>query len=172
MRLTTPKVAKAAGVSVGCFYSYFKDKDDLFTAVLDRYSSQFDQMREDAFLKFKSRTVSFPDQLHSFLLALVRAHEESKALNAQMKLLYHTDSRIAARMDRTEARIQAAVLSIFQDHQSEFGLRDPEAASIIIVDFIDSLVDRMVFGTSTVDRNRLLSAGIEYLCSFLGLRLF
>ena len=40
-KTTSIEISKTAGVSIGCFYSYFKDKDAVFFEILDLYNKDF-----------------------------------------------------------------------------------------------------------------------------------
>ena len=77
-KTTTPEVAKRAAVSVGCLYSYFKDKNDLFTAVLDIYDSRFEEMRAEALIAFSQPSGSYRDALRKLLQKLIAIHRESR----------------------------------------------------------------------------------------------
>ena len=48
-------------------------------------------------------------------------------------------------------------------YQSELPYEDLEAVSVVIVDFITALVDRIIFKEARLEKERLLNAGIEAL---------
>jgi len=168
--LTTPKLAKAAGVSVGCLYGYFKDKDDLFQAVLDRYSQQFDALREDAFRKLQSGGEPIQDQLSGFLTDLIAVHQASRELNAEMKQLSFRDQSIKSRLERTEVKVHAAIKGWLQSRRKAITIGDLEAGAVILMDMVNCLVDRVVFGHMPVSRRRLMEEGVNALVSVVGLR--
>ena len=48
-------------------------------------------------------------------------------------------------------------------YQSELPYEDLEAVSVVIVDFITALVDRIIFKEARLEKERLLNVGIEAL---------
>lgn len=169
-KLTTPKLAKATGVSVGCLYGYFKNKDDLFQAVLNRYSQQFDAMREDAFRKLQIGGKPIQDQLSGFLKDLTKIHEASKELNAEMKQLSFRDQSMKARLNGIEVKVQEAIKEWLLSRQNEISIGDLKAVAVILMDMVNSLVDRVVFGHMPISRHRLIEEGVNALVSVVGLR--
>lgn len=166
-KTTTPEVAKSAGVSIGSLYSYFEDKNDLFMAVLERYEGRFDALRSEALQRLGAKDIPLRDSLRSLILDLVAIHEESKALNDEMKMLYRNDPAIAAHMDAREEKISAAILESFRANADRMRLKDPEAAALVVGDIIDATVDRVVFGRTSVKAARVVDAAVEALSSFL-----
>jgi AcrR family transcriptional regulator len=169
-KTTTPEVAKKGGVSIGCLYSYFADKNDLFMAVLDRYDGQFDALRLEALRSLDDRDIPLKDSFRRLLGELVAIHKASKALNAEMKLLYHSDAAIAARMDARDAKIRAAILSSIKANKKRLRVKDLEAAAEIAADITGAIVDRIVFGKAALDGDRILNAGVEALCVYLEIK--
>jgi AcrR family transcriptional regulator len=167
-KLTTPKIANESGVSIGCFYSYFKDKEDLFLAVLDRYSSQFDKLSSNIFDSLNSGEQLHRSQLKNLILDLIKVHENSKMFQAEINLLYHTVPAIRKRIDQADKKIKSATLVYIHTYQTELCLNDPEASATVITDIITAVVDRIVFGDLKINRKRVIDAGIDALKGLLG----
>lgn len=76
------EIAKSAGVSVGCFYSYFKDKDAVFFQILDIYNNSF----LETLINHLSYTSNISDiykqdkkkWLFLIINNFIKAHESSK----------------------------------------------------------------------------------------------
>jgi AcrR family transcriptional regulator len=168
-KTTTPEVAKEAGVSIGCFYSYFKDKTDLFMAVLDRYMSVFDAKREKAIHALSGPDLPMRDAFRALVISLIEIHEASKPLNDELKILYRSEPAIAARIDAHDEEIHAAILRSFETNKGRLATSDPEAAAFIVDDLVDVVVDRIVFGKQKIDRERILDACIDALGAYLGI---
>lgn len=166
-KTTTPEVAKNAGVSIGTLYSYFQDKNDLFMAVLDRYEGRFDALRSEALRKLEDKGIPLRDSMRALILALVAIHEESKALNDEMKVLYRTDPSVAAHMDAQDEKIRAAILGSFRANEERMSFGDPEAAAIFIADLIGATVDRVVFGKTRVEPSRIVDVAVKALSAFV-----
>jgi hypothetical protein len=139
-------------------------------AVLDRYDGQFDALRLEALRSLDDRDIPLKDSFRRLLGELVAIHKASKALNAEMKLLYHSDAAIAARMDARDAKIRAAILSSIKANKKRLRVKDLEAAAEIAADITGAIVDRIVFGKAALDGDRILNAGVEALCVYLEIK--
>jgi AcrR family transcriptional regulator len=168
-KLTTPRLARAAGISIGCLYGYFRDKDDLFHAVLDRYSQQFDAMREDILRKFESGDEPLRKQLYDFLVSLVAVHEASAKLNMEITQLSFRDQSMKSRLDATEIKVRAAIEKWLAGYRGEMSIADIETKAVIMMDLMSAIVHRVAFGQSPVPRDRLLKEGVNALVSIMGL---
>lgn len=166
-KTTTIEIAKKAGVSIGCLYSYFSDKNDLFTVILDRYDAEFDAARERALQPVDGETRTHAEVIRAVMTALLEEHEGSRELNREIKVLSFSDPAIATRMERQSAKIQDAVRSYLHAHQDELRPVDVEAATVVVWKTISALVDGMVFEPLTVDRERILNAAVDALCAYL-----
>ena len=68
---STNRIAAAAGISPGSLYQYFKDKDDIAAAVIDRYS---DQLSERVAARVSERlSQPAPDYVRESIAALLDA---------------------------------------------------------------------------------------------------
>lgn len=69
------KVCQMAGISNGALYKYFKNKEDLFHAVLD-YGVKL--VVNELYVKYTVNTSSLLDAIHGFLVALVEFTEKHR----------------------------------------------------------------------------------------------
>ncbi len=96
-KTTTIEIARRAGVSIGCLYSYFADKNDLFTVILDRYDAEFDALRVQSLEPVNGTPRSHADVVRAVMMALLEEHEASRELNREIMMLSFSDPAIAAR---------------------------------------------------------------------------
>lgn len=161
------EIAKFAGVSIGCFYSYFKDKDAVFLQILDMYNNNSFEILNiqsdisDIYKKDKKKWL--------FLIIdnLIKAHEYSKNLNRELIVMYNSNSEIASIIDKHNEKMRRVSMDHFKDYVSDIKVADKEAAGIIAFDLINAIVDEIVFGRNTIDSERLLKAGIDALYKYL-----
>jgi AcrR family transcriptional regulator len=166
-KTTTPEVAKKAAVSVGCLYSYFKDKNDLFTAVLDTYDRRFDEMRAEALIAFGRPGASYREALRDLLINLIAIHRESRALNIEMGILSYSDPAIRERKKEQERKILAGVRAALSADAGRLKVADIEAAAEVVDVFVDGIVHRIAFGDSALGDERLLEAALDAICAYL-----
>ena len=167
-RTSPVEVARAAQVAVGSFYAYFVDKEDLFSAVLDRYKKNFDGIGG---LKTFPREAT-GDELRAYfralVLALVSVHEGSKTFNPELKSLYFSHPGVTAHIDRQNAEIRAVARACLDQWGADGRFADLDAWALVVTDLIDRLVDRLVFGPWPIDRNRILETGTDALVRLVG----
>ena len=166
-KTTTPEVAKRAGLSVGCLYSYFRDKNDLFLAVVERYDARFDEMRLEALRDFSDPGIPLRESLRSLLVKLIRIHRESEALNVEMRILAYSDPALLAREEEQRAKVMAAIVAALKGNAARLKAVDFEAAAEIVDEFTSGIVHRIAFGKGSVADERVLEAALDALCAYL-----
>lgn len=168
---TTNEIAKEAGISIGSLYSYFKDKDTLFMEILEQYHNDFqivfenikDEVNNSLYRKDKKAW------LHILLDSLIQMHMSVKPLNRELKALYYIKSEVRAVMDRQDQKIKAEALTILTQNREDVRSDNLEITSLLIVDFISAIVDRIVFdeGLAQKDRGNIVSMGADALFKVL-----
>lgn len=167
-KTTTNEIAKTAGVSIGSLYSYFKDKDTILLEILGRYHKQFTGVHN----------VSLNEMINSFrkdrkawleglIQSLIEIHEGSKELNKELKVLYYSNPEVAKILDEQKEDTVSIIKEYFHLLKDEIKIQDLEAATLVTFDFITAIVDRIVFGNSDIERERILKVGIDALLNFL-----
>ena len=154
---TTNEIAKEAGISIGSLYSYFKDKDTIFQEILESYHqnflSVFEHIKSDI-----NRSLYERDKkawLRILLDSLIELHQSVKTLNRELKALYYIKSEVQAVVDMQTEKIRIATLEILSQRPDEIHSDNLEITAILIVDFISSVVDRIVFDDELSDERRL-----------------
>ena len=110
-RLTTVRVARRAGVSVGTLYQYFPNKQALLFAVLERHMGQVLEAVEKACLVNRS------EPLEVMMEELVNRFIDAKLTDrATSVALYNIASEVGGSMvvDRARVRAQAAILLMLE----------------------------------------------------------
>lgn len=168
-KTTTSEIAAEAGVSIGCLYSYFKDKHTIFLDILKNYQAQFDKLRDEFMNKmliFKSPEECF----RKFILILVDIHDKSVDFQREVKTLYFYDPEVAALSDDQREKIQGAALHFIKLNKEYIDIDDYEAAAIVASLIINSVVDDISLYKSSIDRNRILDETVKALCRYLKIK--
>lgn len=166
---TTNEIAKEAGVSIGTVYSYFADKETILLDLLDQYNGYFLDIfqtidtDENATL-FKE---SPQEWFHLLVKKLVELHEPQVDFYRELEVLYYSNDKVAALMDNQNERVRAKTQELMDRYQENFAIEDTEIASLLAVDFVTALVDRIVFKSSPAHKDRILNFGVEAICQAL-----
>lgn len=168
---TTNEIAKEAGISIGSLYSYYKDKDTIFLEILNQYHENFltvfEKIRNDV-----NQALYEQDKrawLHILLDELVELHLSVKTLNRELKGLYYIKDEVHEIMDKQFDKVKAETFKILSGHTGETDAGQLEIASLLVVDFISSIVDRIVFsdGMSEDYREAVTAAGVDAIYKML-----
>ncbi|MBO4927194.1 MAG: TetR/AcrR family transcriptional regulator [Clostridiales bacterium] len=99
--ITADEIAKAAGVSTGIVYHYFRDKKDILITALDMTA---EHLISDV-AKFYHEAESSQDEMDFDAFAektmdyILEYHRRNWEVHEEMEALYHTDAEIAAVSD-------------------------------------------------------------------------
>ena len=151
---TTNEIAKAAGISIGSLYSYFSDKDTILAELLEVLSTE---------MNVQLYSENLHEWLRRLVMKLIDLHLSVKDFNRALSELYYAKPEVAAILDSHEEEIRRAVLELLRENVSRVQADDLEAASVVIVDFINALVDRVVFKSTSIENERILDVGTDML---------
>ena len=150
--LSTNRVAREAGVSVGSLYQYFPGKEALVAAVMERHASRLQE-------HIAARMADAPPGATAEEVAteLIRA-----MLGAQMaeprlhRALVEQVPRIGAlrRLHELFGNYERLVEAWLEQHAERIEVKDARLAAFVLVSAVEGLVNR-----ATLDRPDLLAAG-------------
>lgn len=90
----TAQIAKAAGVSTGIVYSYFKDKHDILIEGIKRYSSDiFYPMLNISETNITKNNLE--NTLHQMVNSFIENHKLSQTAHEEITAMTHSDEEIA-----------------------------------------------------------------------------
>lgn len=160
----TPEIASEAGVSVGCLYSYFKDKRTIFMELIQNfYSENFEMVSKNL-----PRWNSDPeDGIREILNIVIKNHEKYKGFFRELTVLCYYDTEIAKLSDKLDEKLNMISLEYVKHYKDLIKVKDYEAAVIVVTDIIDSITHRISFHETSVDKERILNEGINAILKYL-----
>ena len=166
---TTNEIAKIAEISIGSLYSYFIDKDTILMGLLERYNQHFLTVFEEMETEINAQL--YQNDKHKWLRCLVenliRLHQSEKDFAKELNVLYYAKPEVAAMVDKQSEIVRTSILDIFIQNRKDIKINDLEAASVVVLDFVSALVDRIVFKDNIVNEERTINAGIDMLYTYL-----
>lgn len=162
---TTNEIAKEAGISIGSLYSYFKDKDTIFLEILDAYHQNFLSVFEH--IKSDINSLLYECDKKAWLRVLfdrlIELHQSVKTLNRELKALYYIKSEVRAVVDIQTEKVRSAALEMLTQRPDGIHSDNLEITVLLMVDFISSVVDRVVFDDELSDEQKkcMIDMGVD-----------
>lgn len=138
----TAEIAKAAGVSTGIVYQYFKDKYDILTLGLEKYGDDiFFPMLNNANIKFDKK--NFDVLLNDMIKHYIDNHKVSNVAHEEIMSMVHSDKRIAEYYYKRELEMTNSIKTLLLDN----GFKDDYLSEKvhIMIGLIDNLCHEVIY---------------------------
>lgn len=107
----TAEIAKAAGVSTGIVYQYFKDKHDILIAGLNMYSSSvFFPIVAVPNQDFKT---NLEDVLRKMIYKFIENHKLSQTAHEEITAMVHSDKEVSKLFYQAEIEMTKKITELF-----------------------------------------------------------
>lgn len=147
------EISKQARVSIGCFYSYFKDKKQLFMESFDYYNELINKSMEEEFdidLSNKEKII------YDFINNILRAHRFFPQFHQEISAMSILDTdvkELILKQEKEEVKRLGILLNKFGN---EIRVENIEAASAIIYNAVERTVHSLLFSPSEIEEELLL----------------
>ena len=162
--VTTDDVAKAAGLSTGIVYHYFKDKKDILLVALELRANA---MFENFTTKYAQATlVDFDSFLNSIFDFLIDYHKKFWIIHEELESLCHSDAEIAATIDGFWQKTYLAITEIYvqKSGKPEHAAEKVRIALDLIEDYCHACMHPVV---ETLDQEYLRKAVVALVKNLL-----
>lgn len=166
-KTTTNEIAKVAEVSIGSLYFYYRDKDMILVEILDRYNESFLKLHKSMDLQLEAYRINPRLWLTRFMEEMIKSHRDSKEFNKELKILSHSMPEVNAVMEKQQETVRQMTLDYLKAFHDMLRVKDLEAASIVAVNIMSSLVDQIVFENNLVDDSRIIREGVDAIYQYL-----
>jgi AcrR family transcriptional regulator len=166
-KTTTNEIAKVAEVSIGSLYFYYRDKDMILVEILDRYNESFLKVHESMNVQLESYRENPKLWIMGLMEEMIKSHRASKEFNKELKILSHSMPEVSAVMEKQQETVRQMTLDYLKAFYDMLRVKDLEAASIVVVNIMSSLVDQIVFQDNPVDDSRIIKEGVDAIHQYL-----
>lgn len=160
---TTADIAKAAGVSTGIIYSYFKDKHDILICGLEIYGNE---MLEPIYSEI-TPDIDMRKSLEKIIDSLVEGHRMFQNFHKEMGVLATTDTAVANIMQDIETNMSKRLVVLLT--QTGFDTTDLAEKTHVIYNFVEALCHEITFHNHEgLDYNKMRQIVVDAVIHILG----
>jgi AcrR family transcriptional regulator len=155
--VTSNLIARESGVSIGTFYSYFKDKKGVFLEVARDYFDDVVAELSSAVKAVAGKEQSHAETIDHLIGAIWKSHQSDRILQREIVILSLKDDDVRALMDANDAMMDDVIRWLLELYADSTGVDDREAAVRLIRDTVHEVIHRMVLSPGRIDPERVLA---------------
>ena len=139
----TAEIAKAAGVSTGIVYQYFKDKHDILVEGIKRYASEIFYPMLNVTSNIKIDKSNLDTILRNMINTFIENHKLSQVAHEEIMAMTHSDKEIAEFFQQNEMTMTKNISRILVDNG--FDSKNLDEKVHIAIHLIDDLCHEIVY---------------------------
>jgi len=161
------QIAKEAGVSVGSFYSYFKDKKSLLLEILDSFYSRFRDTIFNLPGDIDPSTLPLKTAIRHYIQNTFSAFEIAPDfMRATYSMLYY-DPDVQKLYKEGEKLEKEKIRELFHRAGDKISVKDKDAAVMVVYSATANIAHRLILLGLEMDKQRLIEELIEMLTAYL-----
>ncbi len=162
----TAEIAKAAGVSTGIVYQYFKDKHDILVEGIKRYASEIFYPMLNVTSNIKIDKNNLDTILRNMINTFIENHKLSQVAHEEIMAMTHSDKEIAEFFRQNEMTMTKNISRILVDNG--FDSKNLDEKVHIAIHLIDDLCHEIVYHKhKDLDYDVMINLVIENILNFM-----
>ncbi|SMC97315.1 transcriptional regulator, TetR family [Desulfocicer vacuolatum DSM 3385] len=162
----TKEIAKEAGISIGSFYAYFKDKKSVFLEIYKGFShSPLSDIGKIAADSGGEQTAA--EKVTTLLRALFDGHGLSPDFQREVSYMRYSDSDVQALHNTIHKNLHRQVVEALEAQKESLRITDIEAAAFVILCACEEVIHNSNITDHGMDSDRLLAGLADMLARFL-----
>jgi len=160
------EIVEKAGVSIGSFYSYFKNKKTLLLEILEDF---LDQVYLTIWKDMENVTINElgRNEVKFIIENVFKAYDMAPTFHSQTHALRYSDPDIKNAYDRERNREVTQIRYLLENNKHRMRISDQEAAAIVIHNAVESVVHTAKFLGPKIEVSRLISELTDMIYNFL-----
>lgn len=160
------EIVEKAGVSIGSFYSYFKDKKTLLLEMLEDY---LDRHYLAIWKPIENITINVMgrDDIKLLIESVFAAYGISPEFHRQTHALRYSDPDINRVYERERNREVTQIRYLLENNKNRMRIADQEAAAVVIHNAVESVAHTAKFIGPRIDEERLINELADMIFIFL-----
>jgi len=160
------EIAGKAGVSIGSFYSYFKNKKTLLLEILEDF---LDQVYLTIWKEMEQITINElgRNEVKFIIENVFKAYDIAPTFHSQTHALRYSDPDINRVYERERSREVTQIRYLLENNKHRMRISDQHAAAIVIHNAVESVAHTAKFLGPKIDDSRLISELTDMIYNFL-----
>ena len=162
-------MATAANVSIGSFYFYFKDKDELWIEVYRTQNERFVHTIVNSINKVEQYKNDRRAWLYEFIMDLLKTYGNSGRMRSEMKVLDYGNRKIADQRALIKDQALNCMMESIENSpmMHDLKVKNPQIALLLTTDIMDSTYDRITSATQTEDKESIIEECLDAIYKYL-----
>ena len=158
------EIARKAGVSVGTFYSYFRNKKALFLDILEQYLEHF---ITGIYRLQTDETIPLKDNIRDHILKAFAAFDLYPAFHREALVLKFSDREVRRLFDDAEQEQLSLISSLLEPYSRPGSGRDLQVAAKVIHSAVENAAHYVKFLDSPLKRDQLVEELTEMIYHYV-----
>jgi AcrR family transcriptional regulator len=164
---TSKDIARAAGVSIGSFYTYFNNKKEVIIEILNYYYSDAITDTEEMFSAGFEDTLEMRQALKSVVGRYFELHDFPIGFYKNITMLSISDEEIGLIFKNYEESMINMIKNLILSYASDIPMTQLNAAGIITFSAVKGSIHSIKFSESQVDEIELIDELVKFLHSYI-----
>lgn len=163
-RTSSNEIAKHAGVSIGTFYSYYKDKYELFSELfLDYYDQCLSQIPE-IHIDDESNLVN---TIKMYISTIFKFHEYIPEFHKEMNAMIESEEEFRAIDEAANKKMVDKISQLMRKNIEFLRIKDPETSIFIIQKSLESVVHSVKLHKCPHDEQKVINEMTDMICRYV-----
>ncbi len=161
------EIAAEAGVSVGSFYAYFKDKKELFMELTHGYMKKEIVAMLDLMAQLPSEKIGKKETVRHMIQMIVDVHDLSPEMHRETEALKYTDPDILKFQEEINALFIERFISFLKMFAERLRITDLEAAAALVACSVEETIHSIRLFDSPIGEDRMIDALADMIHRYL-----
>lgn len=155
------EIAARAEIATGTFYSYFNNKKEVFSEIIERI---FRNISENVLLNFElkiqeSRTETYKEAqtlAHFLMNRILSEYKVNSKLLKQILAMALLDKEIEKIRQKEEKKVISLLITFMETYKDFIRISDFEAAAVLLLKCAEEMMHQIKFNSTGVEKDRLI----------------
>ena len=163
------KLTASANVSIGSFYFYFEDKDELWIEVYRKQNERFIQTISNSLNKIEQYKKDKKAWLLEFILDLLKTYGNSGKMRSEMKVLNYENPKIARQRELIKEQALTRIMESVESSPmiDDLKVKNLRVALLLTTDIMDSTYDRVSGAVLASDKKSIVEECLDAIYKYM-----